>query len=192
MDRTDCHRALTTLLQRELDHTSRFLVCLGDTTSGQGFGERVGINQVVFDVASQTVAMQSDELLRQHARYLLVVTNGIRDVHGRRIRAGAFHSLLERPAHAGARAADLTRQLLAFSRRQPREPRVLDVPAIVRNAGKLIQPLLWNGITLSIDAETEGARQHGHLREVDARGAEREDQADRRHHVRGRVRDRVR
>jgi hypothetical protein len=55
-----------------------FLVCLGDTTSGQGFGERVGINQVVFDVESQTVAVQSDELLRQHARYMLVVTNGLR------------------------------------------------------------------------------------------------------------------
>jgi len=82
-----------------------FLVCLGDTTNGRGFGERVGINQVAFDVDSQTLALQSDDLLRQHTRYLLVVTNGVRDVHGRRIRAGAFDSLLERPAHAGAQAA---------------------------------------------------------------------------------------
>jgi hypothetical protein len=82
-----------------------FLICLGDTGSGQGFGERVGINQVVFDVFSQTVALQSDALLRQHARYLLVVTNDIRDVQGRRIRAGAFDTLLDRPGHAGAHTA---------------------------------------------------------------------------------------
>jgi hypothetical protein len=84
---------------------SVFLVCLGDTRSGQGFGERVGINQVVFDVFSQAVALQSDALLRQHARYLLVVTNGIRDAQGRRIRAGAFDALLDRPGHAGAHMA---------------------------------------------------------------------------------------
>ncbi len=67
-----------------------YLVNLGDTLSLRGFGDRVGINQVVWDPATNTLALQPDELLQQHSRYLLVVTNGVRDAAGRRIEAGRF------------------------------------------------------------------------------------------------------
>lgn len=63
-----------------------FLVNLGDTLTLRGFGERVGINQVVWNPASRRLAFQSDELLEQHSRYLVVVTDGVRDTAGRRIR----------------------------------------------------------------------------------------------------------
>ncbi len=62
-----------------------YLVNLGDTLSLRGFGERVGINQVVWDPATKTLAFQSDALLQQHSRYLLVVTDGVRDTRGRKI-----------------------------------------------------------------------------------------------------------
>jgi hypothetical protein len=62
-----------------------YLVNLGDTLSLRGFGERVGINQVVWDPATNTLALQPDALLQQHSRYLLVVTNGVRDAKGHRI-----------------------------------------------------------------------------------------------------------
>jgi hypothetical protein len=65
-----------------------FLVNLGDTLSFAGFGHKVGINQVVWDPATNTLAFESDELLAQHSRYLLVVTDGVRDAHGRRIKPG--------------------------------------------------------------------------------------------------------
>jgi hypothetical protein len=65
-----------------------YLVNLGDTLSLRGFGERVGINQVVWDPATNTLALQPDELLQQHSRYLLVVTNGVRDAGGDRIEDG--------------------------------------------------------------------------------------------------------
>ncbi|MEW6705701.1 MAG: hypothetical protein AB1430_12700 [Pseudomonadota bacterium] len=61
---------------------SVFLLCLGDVWSFQGLGERVGIDQAVWDPATRTLAFESDQLLRQHARYLLVVTDRVRDVHG--------------------------------------------------------------------------------------------------------------
>lgn len=64
-----------------------FLVNLGDTLSLRGLGDRVGINQVVWDPATKTLAFQSDELLQQHSRYLLVVTDGVRDASGRKIRS---------------------------------------------------------------------------------------------------------
>ena len=62
-----------------------YLVNLGDTLSLRGFGQRVGINQVVWDPASNTLALQPQELLQQHSRYVLIVTNGVRDAAGDRI-----------------------------------------------------------------------------------------------------------
>jgi hypothetical protein len=45
-----------------------FLVSLGDTLpSGDRGGEIVGINQVVWDPASKTLHVESDQLLDQHA-----------------------------------------------------------------------------------------------------------------------------
>jgi hypothetical protein len=67
-----------------------YLVNLGDTLTLRGIGDRVGINQVVWDPATKTLAFQSDELLQQHSRYLLVVTDGVRDSQGRRIKSGGW------------------------------------------------------------------------------------------------------
>ncbi|HEU5297274.1 MAG TPA: Ig-like domain-containing protein [Burkholderiaceae bacterium] len=69
---------------------SIYLVNLGDTLSLRGFGQRAGINQVVWDPATNTLALQPDDLLQQHSRYLLVVTNGVRDASGQRIKDGRF------------------------------------------------------------------------------------------------------
>jgi dienelactone hydrolase len=68
-----------------------FLVSLGDATGGHG-GHVVGINQVVWDVATSTLHAESDELLDQHTRYLLVVTDGVRDASGHRVRAAETFS----------------------------------------------------------------------------------------------------
>ena len=67
-----------------------FLVNLGDTLSGKGFGQRVGINQVVWDVATKTLIVESDDLLNEHSRYALVVTTGVRDAAGDPVEAGRF------------------------------------------------------------------------------------------------------
>lgn len=55
---------------------------------------RVGINQLVWDPATSTLHAESDELLDQATRYLLVVTNGIRDPSGERIDADQFRDVL--------------------------------------------------------------------------------------------------
>ena len=67
-----------------------YLVNLGDTLSGHGFGKKVGINQVQWDAAAKTLVFESNELLAEHSRYLLVVTTGVRDAAGDPIEAGAF------------------------------------------------------------------------------------------------------
>ncbi len=46
-----------------------------------------GINQVVWHPATNTLHAESDQLLAQHTRYLLVVTDSVRDAAGDRIEA---------------------------------------------------------------------------------------------------------
>jgi hypothetical protein len=69
-----------------------FLVRLGDTRTGAGRGQRVGINQATWDPATKTAFFESDQLLAEHSRYLLVVTDGIRDTRGRPLSRGAWQS----------------------------------------------------------------------------------------------------
>src|SRR5207302_8207603 len=56
---------------------------------------------------------------------------------------------LEEIRSAGERAAGLTRQLLAFSRRQMLQPQVVDVNVLVRQMEKLLRRLLSEGVELA-------------------------------------------
>jgi PAS domain S-box-containing protein len=57
---------------------------------------------------------------------------------------------------AAERGAGLTRQLLAFSRKQVLEPRVLEPSIVVTEMRKLLEPLIGEHIELVIRAEAEG------------------------------------
>jgi hypothetical protein len=64
-----------------------------------------GINQAVWEVAANTLHVESDELLRQHTTYILVVTTGVQDASGDPIESAFFR----RSLHASM--ADLVRGL---------------------------------------------------------------------------------
>jgi hypothetical protein len=67
-----------------------FLIKLEDpTSSAEPGGQIVGINQTVWDAATNTLHVESDELLEQHTRYALVVTRGVRDADGQPIEPSA-------------------------------------------------------------------------------------------------------
>jgi len=59
---------------------------------------------------------------------------------------------------AAERAARLTRQLLAFSRKQAPQPRVLDLNQVVRDMEKMLDRLLGKGVRLASRAEASPAR----------------------------------
>jgi Bacterial Ig-like domain len=63
-----------------------FLINLGDVQSARGFGARVGINQRLWDPATNTLVFEPDELLAEHSRYVLIVTDGVRDEAGKPIK----------------------------------------------------------------------------------------------------------
>jgi len=60
----------------------------------------------------------------------------------------ALHGAVEQIRKAAIRASTLTRQLLAFSRQQVLEMRVLNLNSIVAEIGKMLQPLLGKDIHL--------------------------------------------
>lgn len=67
---------------------SVFLVSLGNTMSdGDSGGRAVGINQVVWDTSTNTLHVESDELLDQHTRYVLVATKSVLDRRGKEVKA---------------------------------------------------------------------------------------------------------
>jgi two-component system cell cycle sensor histidine kinase/response regulator CckA len=59
-----------------------------------------------------------------------------------------WHSFLSEIDRAGDRAADLTRQLLAFARKQMLQPRILDLNQVLVDIVKLLHPLLGEPIEL--------------------------------------------
>ncbi|TFZ00109.1 Ig-like domain-containing protein [Ramlibacter humi] len=88
-----------------------FLVNLGDTLTLGGLGDKVGINQVVWDPATRTLVFQSDQLLQQHSRYLLVVTDGVRDAAGKKVQSGGNGDEFGIAVGRGAAGADYRREL---------------------------------------------------------------------------------
>jgi hypothetical protein len=66
---------------------SIFVVSLGSTLPGHPpGGERVGINQVVWDVATHTLHFEVDRLLDQHRRYGVIVTRNVLDTRGKHVK----------------------------------------------------------------------------------------------------------
>jgi PAS domain S-box-containing protein len=60
------------------------------------------------------------------------------------------HEELQEIKKAGNRAASLTHQLLAFSRKQSLEPKVLDLNEVIRDMEKMLRPLIGEDVDLKM------------------------------------------
>ena len=110
-----------------------FFVSLGDTLGGGG-GQTIGINQVVWDPDTNTLHAESDQLLNQHTRYALIVTNGIRDTDGDRIEARYFGNVLNTlETGKGGNAGQAKKTLRAY-----RESLLDAVDASGINSGRIV------------------------------------------------------
>ena len=50
-------------------------------------GTRIGINQLIWDPPTHTLHAESDEVLEQHHKYAVIVTDGVRDTSGKAVKA---------------------------------------------------------------------------------------------------------
>jgi signal transduction histidine kinase len=81
---------------------------------------------------------------------LLTVINGFSQVTLDLLAADdAARPLVDEVHRAGTRAAGLTRQLLAFSRRQVLEPRVVDLNAVVAETERMLRRLIGEDVILT-------------------------------------------
>ena len=80
---------------------------------------------------------------------LLTVINGYSDLCLKQLKAAdPLKPYVREIQNAGERAANLTKQLLAFSRKQVIEPRILDLNATIRESAPMLQPLIGEDIVL--------------------------------------------
>ena len=71
-----------------VDSRAIFVIELGSTADHRpSFAKAIGITQVVWDTLTRTLHVETEELLAQHTRYALVVTNRLRDAQGRPVEA---------------------------------------------------------------------------------------------------------
>src|SRR5262249_12295019 len=84
---------------------------------------------------------------------VLTAILGYSDVLLGQIEDAELRSSVEEIRKAGERAASLTNQLLAFSRKQLLAPRVLDVNALVLGTKRMLQRVIGEDVSLVTDVE---------------------------------------
>jgi PAS domain S-box-containing protein len=83
---------------------------------------------------------------------LLTVINGYSDIVLRRLGdRDAVRPKIDQIRKAGARAAELTQQLLAFSRRQITQPRAVDLNGLLEESRAMFRTLLGDDIELAVN-----------------------------------------
>jgi signal transduction histidine kinase/ActR/RegA family two-component response regulator len=79
---------------------------------------------------------------------LMVIIDGVDELADRDSLDGEMRKSLQRVAASAERAEDLTRQMLAFSRKQPLRPRPTNVNDLVTDTGKLLRRALGEQVEI--------------------------------------------
>ncbi len=87
---------------------------------------------------------------------LLAVINGYTElIIGKIDVDSTIYSFLKEIEHAGNKAADLTRQLLTFSRKQVIKPKIIQINIIISNLAKMLKRIIGENIEMSMDLHEE-------------------------------------
>lgn len=98
----------------------------------------------------ETVALMADGLAHNFSQVLALIRGHAELLQERDDLSEAARHSVNRIASAAAGAAQLTRQLLAFSRRQATVAVLYDAGAVVRRMAGLVEPLLGRGVELGV------------------------------------------
>lgn len=81
---------------------------------------------------------------------MLTVINGFAELMQMHLSSdNSLQSMVDKILHSGKRAADLTRQLLMFSRKQIIEPKVIDLNTVIKDAKKMLERIIGVDIEMS-------------------------------------------
>jgi len=105
-----------------VDASNVFLVNLDEHFGHRGRQSIVGINQVVWDPATFTLFAESDELLDQHTTYALIVTDGVRDTHGKRVQGDGFSDFIASKRRSGDVSLSIYRFALLDALSRTKQP----------------------------------------------------------------------
>jgi two-component system cell cycle sensor histidine kinase/response regulator CckA len=105
------------------------------------------------------VAHDFNNMLMAITAHCDLLTLGLRD--DRAVPAEAIRSALEDIQQVAGKAANLTRQLLTFSRKQSLQPRALDLNAVVDEWGKMIRRLIGSTVEIRFEPGEGLGRVHG-------------------------------
>ncbi len=144
-------------------HVYRVAGAATDVTDRKALEEQLRQSQKLESVGvlAGGVAHDFNNILTVIASGCYALRDHLRDADSREV--------LDEMAHATERATGLTRQLLAFSRREVVAPRVLDVQALVGETEKLLRRLVGEDIRLTIARAPEPLAvfaDPGHLTQV--------------------------
>jgi PAS domain S-box-containing protein len=89
---------------------------------------------------------------------LLTIINGYSELLAQRLPKGPNRDMIVEMGRAGERAAELTRQLLAYSRKQILQTRVFDLNAAVADQARMLRRLIGEDITMTLDLSARHAR----------------------------------
>jgi hypothetical protein len=132
-------------------------------------GHHTGFQGVLADISEQR---RAEEQLRAAQRLeavgrlaggiahdfnnLLVVINGYAELAMMRLQPGdALYEDLEEILQAGERAASLTQQLLAFSRKQLLHPALVNLNEVVNGMGSMLKRVIGEDITFTLGLEPD-------------------------------------
>jgi two-component system cell cycle sensor histidine kinase/response regulator CckA len=148
LERRDGGDVAVRVVAAPLDSSPGTLLILRDVTEARRAEDRIRL-------ADKTQAIeQLAGGVAHNFNNLLTIVNGNSDLLAGALDAGhPWRPFLEEIRKAGERAADLTRQLLAFSRKQLLQPRVLDLNQFVAGLAPALQRLVGARIELATELD---------------------------------------
>jgi len=163
------------------DGSVHWIMAVGRCTTDSEASEPVHFSGVVLDLTERRRAEERlQESLRLEAvgrlaggiahdlNNMLAAILGYGDLLGRSFEPNdARIADVEQISRAAERSARLTRQLLAFARREMIQPRPLDLNAVIRHAEGLLQPILGENVELIQELSTDLGVVYADARQVE-------------------------
>jgi PAS domain S-box-containing protein len=138
---------LVSLEPIEIDARPATLVLIEDVRERKGLEERLITAQKM-----DAIGRLAGGIAHEFNNLLTAIMNAGSLARGEIDRPALVSGHLDRIDRASERAASLTRQLLAFGRRQALRPELLDVAAVVEEMRSLLPSVLGEDVRLEIDA----------------------------------------